>query len=74
MNELYNLETWVHQKCNQVVGDPAVLLANSVGGLVALQTAVAYPDRIKGMVLLDTSLRMLLASKQPALQVPSRQR
>ncbi|HJQ30405.1 MAG TPA: alpha/beta hydrolase [Rubrobacter sp.] len=33
--------------------DSAVLLGHSMGGFVALKTALAYPDRVRAIVLLD---------------------
>jgi pimeloyl-ACP methyl ester carboxylesterase len=35
---------------------PAALVGNSFGGSVALRTALAYPDRVSKLVLVDTGL------------------
>ena len=73
VNELYNFENWAGQTCqfvDKVVKEPCVLVSNSVGGLVALQAAVERPDIIKGVILIDISLRLLHETKQSALQKP----
>jgi pimeloyl-ACP methyl ester carboxylesterase len=73
VNEVYNFETWAEQTASfidSVIGEPAVLVCNSVGGLVGLQTAVKYPEKVKGLVLINISLRMLHTRKQSPLQVP----
>ena len=80
---LYNFGTWGAQLldfCEQVVGAPAFLATNSVGGIAALSaaaSAAAAPgaggdatSRVRGVVLLDVSLRELHLSKQPALIRP----
>jgi pimeloyl-ACP methyl ester carboxylesterase len=73
VNELYNFQNWADQTCqfvDNVVKEPSVLVSNSVGGLVALQAAVERPDLIKGVILIDISLRLLHETKQSALQKP----
>ncbi|MGY1779200.1 alpha/beta fold hydrolase [Geodermatophilus sp. SYSU D01036] len=40
----------------EVVGEPAVLVGNSMGGMVSLFTAAAAPDLVRGLVLLDPAL------------------
>ncbi|SDC88017.1 Pimeloyl-ACP methyl ester carboxylesterase [Geodermatophilus telluris] len=40
----------------EVVGGPAVLVGNSMGGMISLFTAAAEPDRVAGLVLLDPAL------------------
>ena len=35
---------------------PAALVGNSLGGAVALRTALAYPDRVSRLVLIDAGL------------------
>ncbi|HIK44692.1 MAG TPA: alpha/beta fold hydrolase, partial [Leptolyngbyaceae cyanobacterium M65_K2018_010] len=58
----YTFETWGEQIaafCQQVIGQPAYLVANSIGGVVAMQAAVDHPDWIRGIVMLNCSLRLL---------------
>ena len=40
----------------EVVGRPAVLVGNSMGGMVALLTAAAHPELVEGLVLIDPSI------------------
>ena len=47
-----------------------VLVGNSAGGLVALQTAVTRPDLIQGLLLLDCSMRHMHERNQPPLLHP----
>ena len=37
--------------------DPVILVGHSVGGLVAAQEALNQPDRVRGLVLVETSLK-----------------
>ena len=80
---LYNFETWGEQLLDfsaEVVGGPAFLATNSVGGIAALAAAASAASapgaggdatsRVRGVVLLDVSLRELHLSKQPALLRP----
>ncbi|WVZ66463.1 hypothetical protein U9M48_015675 [Paspalum notatum var. saurae] len=64
----YTFETWGEQLntfCAEVVKSEAFFICNSIGGLVGLQAAVMEPQKCKGIVLLDISLRMLHIKKQP---------
>lgn len=38
------------------VGEPAVLIGNSMGGMVSIMTAAAHPELVTGVVLLDPVL------------------
>ena len=73
VNELYNFENWAGQTTDfvdNVVKEPVMLVSNSVGGLVALQAAMERPDIIKGVILIDISLRLLHITKQNPIQKP----
>ncbi len=66
----YTFETWGQQVldfCEQVVGRPAFLVANSIGCVVAMQTAVLGPEWVRGIALLDCSLRLLHDRKRQTL-------
>ena len=66
----YTFETWAQQVldfCQQVVAQPAFVIANSIGCIVAMQAAVVQPAQIRGLVLLDCSLRLLHDRKRQTL-------
>ena len=66
-NSIYNFENWAEQTVDfieNVIREPVFLVSNSVGGCVALQAAVTHPHLVKGVVLIDVSLRMLHLKKQ----------
>lgn len=66
----YTFETWGQQIldfCEQVVGQPAFLIANSIGCIVAMQAAVTRPHWVRGLALLDCSLRLLHDRKRQTL-------
>ncbi|MGC1305814.1 MAG: alpha/beta fold hydrolase [Phormidesmis sp.] len=66
----YTFETWGQQVldfCQQVVAQPAFLIANSIGCIVAMQAAVFDPAQVRGLVLLDCSLRLLHDRKRSTL-------
>ena len=66
----YTFETWSQQVedfCKQVIGEPAFLIGNSIGCVVALQTAVDAPSQVRGVALLDCSLRLLHDRKRQTL-------
>ncbi|MEL6352177.1 MAG: alpha/beta fold hydrolase [Cyanobacteria bacterium J06627_28] len=66
----YTFETWGAQVlafCEQVVGEAAFLVGNSIGCVVALQAAVDGPDWVRGVALLDCSLRLLHDRKRQSL-------
>lgn len=73
VNEFYNFDTWSDQALSFItdnVKKPSVLVCNSIGGLVGLQAALKRPDLVKGVVLIDVSLRLLHTKKQSAFQRP----
>lgn len=66
----YTFETWGQQIldfCQEVVQDTAFLIANSIGCIAAMQTAVMAPAQIRGVMALDCSLRMLHDRKRITL-------
>ncbi|MEL6471101.1 MAG: alpha/beta fold hydrolase [Cyanobacteria bacterium J06623_4] len=66
----YTFETWGAQVvafCQQVIGRAAFLVGNSIGCVVAMQAAVSEPDWVRGVALLDCSLRLLHDRKRQSL-------
>ncbi|MFK8185600.1 MAG: alpha/beta fold hydrolase [Phormidesmis sp.] len=66
----YTFETWGQQViafCQAVVGTPAFLAANSIGCVVAMQAAVDAPEQVRGVAMLDCSLRLLHDRKRQTL-------
>ena len=58
----YTFETWGQQIldfCREVIGQSVYLVANSIGCIVAMQAAVDGPDWVKGIVMLNCSIRLL---------------
>jgi len=58
----YTFETWGQQLidfCQEVIGEPAFLIGNSIGCIAAMQAAVMAPDQVRGVALLNCSLRLL---------------
>jgi pimeloyl-ACP methyl ester carboxylesterase len=54
---------WLDRFLRQVAGAPAILIGNSMGGLVSILEAGTQPDRVAGLVLLDPALP--LAPREP---------
>jgi pimeloyl-ACP methyl ester carboxylesterase len=66
----YTFETWgelVADFCREVIGGPAILVGNSIGCVVVMQTAVDHPALVKGLIALNCSLRLLHERKRTAL-------
>jgi pimeloyl-ACP methyl ester carboxylesterase len=58
----YTFETWSQQIadfCREVVADSVFLVGNSIGCIAAMQTAVDHPDLVRGVALINCSLRLL---------------
>lgn len=58
----YTFETWgqlVADFVADVVREPAFLIGNSIGCVVAMQAAVDRPDQVRAIALLNCSLRLL---------------
>mgnify|MGYP005841366887 CR=1 FL=1 len=67
----YTFETWaklVTDFCEQVIGTPAFLVGNSIGSIVAMESAIASPDLVLGVAALNCSLRLLHERKRD--QIP----
>ena len=66
----YTFATWGQQVadfCREVVGSSAFLVGNSIGCIVAMQTAVDYPDISLGVAAIDCSLRLFHDRKRVTL-------
>ncbi|HIK55697.1 MAG TPA: alpha/beta fold hydrolase [Synechococcales cyanobacterium M55_K2018_004] len=64
----FEVKLWAEQIrdfCQQVVGQPVVLVGHSLGALVALTLAVTYPDLVRGLILVT-----LPAARQELLPKP----
>jgi pimeloyl-ACP methyl ester carboxylesterase len=46
----------VYEFLREVVGTPAILIGNSMGGMIVVLAAVANPDAVAGLVLIDPAL------------------
>jgi len=69
----YNFFTWADQVADftrEVVGAPAFLICNSIGSSCGLQTAVDHHDRVRGVQIMDPSLRQLNVKRQNPLGAP----
>lgn len=58
----YTFETWGQQIadfCREVIGEPAFLIANSIGCIAIMQAAVDNPDMVRGVAMLNCTLRLL---------------
>lgn len=54
----------------EVVGEPVILMGNSMGGLISALQASARPDSVRGLVLVDPALpRPLLSKVDPRVAV-----
>ncbi len=66
----YTFETWgqlVLDFCRDIIGEPAFLVGNSIGCVVAMQAAVMDPAQVQGVAMLDCSLRLLHDRKRATL-------
>jgi pimeloyl-ACP methyl ester carboxylesterase len=59
----YTINLWVeqlHDFWQTIIGQPVVLVGNSIGSLVCMSAAVKYPEMVRGIVMIslpDVSLR-----------------
>ena len=66
----YTFETWGQQIadfCREVVGSPAVLVGNSIGCIVVMQTAADNPSLALGVAAINCSIRLLHDRKRATL-------
>lgn len=73
LESVYNFYTWSEQLTSfidEVVGGEAFLACNSIGSCVGLQAAIDRPEVVKGVVILDPSLRLLNVKRQNPFFVP----
>ena len=73
LKSVYNFYTWSEQLTDfieEVVGGEATLACNSIGSCAGLQAAIDRPELVKGVVILDPSLRLLNAKRQNPFFVP----
>jgi pimeloyl-ACP methyl ester carboxylesterase len=54
---------WLHRFLDEVAGRPAILVGNSMGGLISVLAAAAHPEDVAGLILLDPALP--LAPREP---------
>lgn len=52
-------ERYAKAKADLIAGEPALLIGSSLGGLLAVELADNYPDKVKGYLLLAPALHML---------------
>ncbi|GJD11300.1 Uncharacterized hydrolase YugF [Galdieria sulphuraria] len=67
----YTFEEWAAQVnafVKEVVQKPVILIANSIGCIVAMQAAVESPENYIGLVALNPSLRLLSKKKRRGLK------
>lgn len=58
----YTFETWgaqIADFCREVIGEPAVLIGNSIGCIAVMQAAVDAPEIARSLALINCSLRLL---------------
>lgn len=66
----YTFPTWASQIldfCQEIIGEPVFLVGNSIGCIVALQAAVEAPEWVRGIAMLNCSLRLLHDRKRSSL-------
>ncbi|WIA19379.1 hypothetical protein OEZ85_004004 [Tetradesmus obliquus] len=72
-NSIYNFDNWGQQLVDfteQVIGAPAYISCNSVGGLAGLKAGILRPDLVRGVQLINISLRGLHVERQQPWQRP----
>jgi len=69
----YNFYTWADQVkdfIEEVVGDKAFAICNSIGSCAGMQAAIDYPESLRGVMILDPSLRLLNVKRQNPMGIP----
>jgi pimeloyl-ACP methyl ester carboxylesterase len=51
------------------IGEPVVLVGNSMGGMISLLESARHPERVRAVVLIDPSLPAALSVRRPNLVV-----
>ena len=59
----------LHRFLASVSPDPAIVMGNSMGGMIALLEASAHPDTVAGLVLVDPALPFLPTQLDPLVTV-----
>jgi pimeloyl-ACP methyl ester carboxylesterase len=57
----------LHRFVTEVVGEPVVLLGNSMGGLVCALEAATHPDDVRGLAMLDAALPLWFSERPEPL-------
>jgi len=57
----------LHRFLTQMSAEPAILVGNSMGGLISVLQAGAHPDTVAGMVLIDPALPVGLGARPDPL-------
>lgn len=66
----YTFETWGKQIgdfCREVIQEPVMLVGNSIGCVVTMETAIASPDLVTKIAAFNCSLRLLNDRKRQTL-------
>jgi pimeloyl-ACP methyl ester carboxylesterase len=53
----------LHRFVTEITGAPAILVGNSMGGLITALETAAHPDDVAGLVLIDPALPVYLSSR-----------
>ena len=61
--------TLLHRFVTEVAGEPAILVGNSMGGLVAALEAAEHPEAVRGLAMLDPALPLYLSARPEPLVV-----
>jgi len=57
----------LHRFLTQMCEEPAILVGNSMGGLISVLQAVAHPETVAGLVLIDPAMPVGLGSRPDPL-------